>query len=531
MIEDDSNPKSLPSQPVHVSELASEPRNTAATDYKRHPVYSPSEWLLEFISSTLALGLLISIGIIFWYMDNKPLAAWRGRISLNATVSILATACATALMHGVSTFISQFRWLYFKKASRRLADFEVFDEASRGTWGAILLLTTIKWNLATVGAFITILRLAFSPFTQQVILIEQRDIISPADNVTFGYAHNYTRDIMGEMFNSGVGGIPQDSGMQSAIYRGLYGIATKEPFQCPGACRWTGVYISLGFRAECRNVTQETLQSTVCEDNPNPDLHICNMTTPGGLGFGTRHGYTDSATAFNMSASSLLDPTIGLEEDTFPEIARFAIYRDFSFTDKRELDFGVKNAWVLGSSTAGPLYATIHINETLINGTHVPALETTFADLLALGNFKSTALTSGWVQGNFDNQYLGIAAGLMGNVDLYARVDDMATAMTEYLRYGPNTLLARGETIHSKPYVSIRWGYFSVPIVTEALSILFAILSVFSNRRSRRIPLWKSSSIAVLACQHEERRGLLQGTGRDVNEIQADAEKAGVRLQ
>jgi hypothetical protein len=168
-------------------------------------VYSPSEWLLEFISSALALGLLISNGIIFWYMDNKPLAAWRGRISLNATVSILATACATALMHGVSAFISQFKWLYFKKTSRKLADFEVFDEASRGTWGAILLLTTIKWNLATVGAFITILRLAFSPFTQQVILIEQRDIISPADNVTFGYAHNYTRDIMGEMFDSGVG--------------------------------------------------------------------------------------------------------------------------------------------------------------------------------------------------------------------------------------------------------------------------------------------------------------------------------------
>jgi hypothetical protein len=288
------------------------------------------------------------------------------------------------------------------------------------------------------------------------------------------------------------------------------------------------------------------------------------MTTPGGLGFGTRHVYTDSATAFNMSASSLLDPTIGLE-DTFPEIARFAIYRstpdfrffmrninitecslfltvyeysgahadgsDFSFTNKRELDFDMKNPWVLGSSTAGPLYAAIHINETLINGTHVPALETTFANLLALGNFfKSTALASGWVQGNFDNQYLGIAAGLMGNVDLYARVDDMATAMTEYLRYGPNTLLACGETIRSEPYVSIRWGYFTISIVTEGLSILFAFLSVFSNRRSRRVPLWKSSSLAVLACQHEERRGLLQGTGRDVSEIQADAKKASVRL-
>ena len=69
------------------------------TEYKRLPVYSPSEWLLESISSALALAVLVSIAVIFWYMDDKPLSAWRGSISLNATISILTTACTTALMH------------------------------------------------------------------------------------------------------------------------------------------------------------------------------------------------------------------------------------------------------------------------------------------------------------------------------------------------------------------------------------------------------------------------------------------------
>jgi hypothetical protein len=201
----DSNPKAHPYEPAQVSEVDSEPQTATTTEYKRHPVYSPSEWLLESISSILALGFLIGIAIIFWYMDDKPLSAWRGRISLNATISILTTAYTTALMHGVSTFIGQSKWLHFQNGSRKLADFEIFDGASRGVWGSILLLTTVKWNLATIGAFITILRLTLSPFAQQVVLIEQRDIIFSADTATFGYAHNYSRNILNNLVNSGIG--------------------------------------------------------------------------------------------------------------------------------------------------------------------------------------------------------------------------------------------------------------------------------------------------------------------------------------
>jgi hypothetical protein len=103
--------------------------------------------------------------------------------------------------------------------------------------------------------------------------------------------------------------------------------------------------------------------------------------------------------------------------------------------------------------------------------------------------------------------------------------------MTNYVRYGPDTQTAQGELIESVPFVSIRWGYFVVPIVTEGFAILFAILSIINNRKSRNVPLWKSSTLAVLECRHEERLGLLQTTGKDINQIQAEAQKAEVRLQ
>jgi hypothetical protein len=126
-------------------------------------------------------------------MDNKRLDAWNSRVSLNATVSILTTACTTALMHGVSTFIGQSKWLHFKKGPRNLAHLEIFDGASRGVWGSILLLAYIPWNLATIGALVSILRLGFSPFAQQVVLIEQRNVTTPDSSATFGYAHAYSQ--------------------------------------------------------------------------------------------------------------------------------------------------------------------------------------------------------------------------------------------------------------------------------------------------------------------------------------------------
>jgi hypothetical protein len=60
---------------------------------------------------------------------------------------------------------------------------------------------------------------------------------------------------------------------------------------------------------------------------------------------------------------------------------------------------------------------------------------------------------------------------------------------------------------------------------------VFAVLTIFSNRKDRHVPLWKTSTLAVLACQYEEQLGLLQGTVMDIKKLQESAGKAEVRLQ
>lgn len=353
--------------------------------------------------------------------------------------------------------------------------------------------------------------------------------------------------------------------MQSAILQGLYGINPTESFNCPGVCRWTGSYISLGFKAECRNVTQETLQSATCQGDGNPRRQ-CNMTTPGGVDLATRYVYTELATEYYMNASSLLMNTSATElPSTFPEITRFAVYRstpdlnflmrdinitecslfitayeytdakangsEFSFASKREVDFGVKNPWTLGPGSE-MIFKSIYTNESMGGNIDIPALEMSYSSLAALENFyESTTIVTEWVKGFFANTNLGVAATLSGDVDIGGRFDNMATTMTNYLRYGPSALSAHGEIVQSEPFVSIRWGYFVVPIMTEAFAIFFAIMSIFSNRQSRRVPLWKSSTLAVLACQHKDQLGLLEATGQDIDEIKDKAKKAEVRLQ
>jgi hypothetical protein len=91
---------------------------------------------------------------------------------------------------------------------RSLSSFEAFDAASRGPGGALLLLGTAQIksvsipnssemkslmsfsHLASLGATLSVLSLAFQPFVQQAISFRQRT--SPHGNGTILYRRNLT---------------------------------------------------------------------------------------------------------------------------------------------------------------------------------------------------------------------------------------------------------------------------------------------------------------------------------------------------
>ena len=90
-------------------------------------------------------------------------------------------------------------------------------------------------------------------------------------------------------------------------------------------------------------------------------------------------------------------------------------------------------------------------NETKTEDNHtIPALQIGEWDLQALHNFfQSATISTEWIEGNWQNPNPGHSAALKGDVDIPARFDHMAASMTEYLRNGPNKLLADGVKVDS----------------------------------------------------------------------------------
>ncbi|RDW74455.1 uncharacterized protein DSM5745_07117 [Aspergillus mulundensis] len=561
------DPKSRGYEPAHLHDVDSEPLSLTSWEYKRHPVYSRSEWLYETITLVISLGLLGGIVCIFWYMDGKLLSDWPGPVSLTATISILTTCCTAAMMHSVSQFISQLKWLYFGKGrAQKLAQFETFDEASRGPWGSIMLLTTVKWNLATLGALITIFRLSFAPLAQQVLAFPERDNHTEDYSVTFGYSHNFSYPRPGTARGFGVfDGITQDPGLQAAIVQGLYGIRSLAEFSCPGICDWNGSYISLGFSSACSNVTEATLQTESCGSVNY--WKVCNMTTPGGVMVSTRLQETVAGTSYYMNVSSLVTDIANPNDmlrHSLPVVVRFAIYRstpslnmyatninitdcslfltayqythakangsDFSFEQVRELDFGVENPWNVERTTV--LGSRVYTDVTEANNISIPALQIGWADLAALGNYlKSRMFVTEWVEGNYENSDIGLTALFYGDADIDKPFERMAKSMTDYLRRSPDALAASGERVNRLTYVQIHWWYLIGPAAIQLMAVLFGITTIFINRKSRRVPLWKSSALAVLACQHEQQLGIIHSKVKDIKQIEKAAEKAKVRLE
>ena len=71
----------------------------------------------------------------------------------------------------ITAAIGQCRWLRFAgKRPRKLQELQVFDDASRGPLGSLMLLyhTRLK-SLAVLGATLTIISLGFDPFVQSLI--------------------------------------------------------------------------------------------------------------------------------------------------------------------------------------------------------------------------------------------------------------------------------------------------------------------------------------------------------------------------
>jgi hypothetical protein len=101
-------------------------------------------WLIELLGLVLSVLAFAAIVIILRVFEGHALPDWRYHISLNTFLALFITIATAGLMIGISEGLSQQKWIWFMHIQRPLADFQKYDDASRG---GILSGSKLLWTL------------------------------------------------------------------------------------------------------------------------------------------------------------------------------------------------------------------------------------------------------------------------------------------------------------------------------------------------------------------------------------------------
>ncbi|CAH0002586.1 unnamed protein product [Clonostachys byssicola] len=132
-------------------------------------------WALESGSMIACFVQFAAMIIVCIFFNGKPV--FDGPfITLNTIISILSTGSKASMLTAVASCISQANWSLFAGPPRRLYDFEMVADASRGPLGSLQLLLSSKFRggaIVRMGAIITVFAIIMDPFAQQLIQLHQ----------------------------------------------------------------------------------------------------------------------------------------------------------------------------------------------------------------------------------------------------------------------------------------------------------------------------------------------------------------------
>lgn len=197
-------------------------------------------WYPEIVALCFSVACAVAIAATLIAYNGHPTPRMKYDVTLNAVVSVLATACKVALIFAVSNCIGQLKWTWLSdKKTKSLMDATIFDNASRGPYGALQMLTgPTRQSLASIGAIVVVLALTFDPFTQQVLTYESSIQYTESENAIIAAAQSYAGLVTGVPFKMAVG---------SVLYTDDYTWTPK----CPsGNCTWQG-FETLAWHSRC----------------------------------------------------------------------------------------------------------------------------------------------------------------------------------------------------------------------------------------------------------------------------------------
>jgi hypothetical protein len=503
---------------------------------RRSPTWG---WAWELLAMVASVGSMAAVVAILVTMDNQPLTDWNFFLSIAATIAIFGMVAKSAAAFAIGGCVSQYKWIHFESKPRQLTDLDLIEEASRGPLGSLVLLARRPLGLASIAAVVTLLALGFETFVQQMVEFNPVDVAVNDGKAVLGLAHSYNGGARRSGGDGSINSLSEstiDTSMQGAVYRGLFNLGSTAVFNCSSKCEWNGTYISLGFASTCADVTDATLRlhpnaSATWNNTQAGRRQDMNLTTPGGVKLDGSYSATAWQTVVSVGAISRINSSQYAASSSeivpmYPDIARIAVLRirlnvgqySVNTTDMEivECDIGLAaysysdlsssgNGLTVGRTESfrldpGTLTSTgSNIGDMLVfTQTGLPAMNVSVPDMTALQKLFTSNRFSG-------NIYDGISAhdtpSGMGDALRSGNISDsfqaMVTSMTDQLRSTTN-VTAQGQSINQVVFVQVTWAWIILPLVVQLFSIVFLLLVLVQGGRIKALPLWKSSTTAVL---------------------------------
>ncbi|KAF1982580.1 hypothetical protein K402DRAFT_466699 [Aulographum hederae CBS 113979] len=263
-------------------------------------------WFWELFGALLSLLSLLAMVITLRVFDEKPLPEIPLGITLNTIASLLGTLAKTTLLLVATSALSQLKWIWFRKRTRKLQDLQIFDDASRGPYGALIMFRHVGvFSFAAFGALIMLLLLGFDPFVQQLIRTPRRDVSVVDGSTTIRRTFSFDQKDELERFskvqnvNMRLSGISPASSINTVVVTGANSQAALPDFIpfCPTSnCTWP-IFPSLGLCSTCQDVTPFARENWSCQQTDNT-TRACRYNLPN-----TSFNYTYFATEIDHPES------------------------------------------------------------------------------------------------------------------------------------------------------------------------------------------------------------------------------------
>ncbi|OAG06952.1 uncharacterized protein CC84DRAFT_1195324 [Paraphaeosphaeria sporulosa] len=533
-------------------------------------------WTPEIVTLLVGVAAVSAIiGVIARY-NGRALPEWPHQITLNALIALLATIANATMSITLSSGISQSKWIRFKQAETPLSDVEVFDEASRGSWGALKLLMERRGGfLSSLGALIGILSLALGPFAQQIATYKTRNVESDLGAV-IPRALNYNGALKGNTSSTGYVPILP---LKAAVYNGLFAEnnrpAASLPFTCQsGNCAWEP-FETLAVCHECIDISALATRYCPSEFGPNPNVSTCGWQVPQGARLNTSsdvfsmtsfipsaygdmphstliriifmgtelHSVPDAVNVWAKQcslqacvqtlSSSIVNGT--LQEKVTQTTNNHSVVDMSSPDSESEYDVYIKGAdelYLLGMGALLSIrgwFGAIFTNGSATRTATDFTRSVTDADRAVVVNL-TVGISSG--ETFFDTD---IITAFYWNYYEYADglnmlMSDLAVSMTTAFRGFMGAVPVSGKSTSMESYVHVRWGFSILPVAVVLATVLFLIAGMVLTRRSQT-KLWKSSALAALfhGLDHDTRA--LFDAEDDLEQKKTQAKRVKVRLQ